>query len=248
VSGGCSSSAQKTFTVYALPSVTVNNATICQGQSATLTAGGASTYTWNTGLITSQIVVNPSSSTVYSVSGTSAQGCVGSQTTQVTVNPLPNVSASASQTQVCSNGTLVVLTGSPSGGTFSGTGVSGNQFDPSVGTGTYTITYSYTDANSCSNSSQIVMVVNNCNSLVSWNPQSGWNVYPNPFSDMLVFKNASSEALIITIWDATGKLMDKQQIPSEKEMKIATEKWSKGLYMIRVEQESNMSYLKFIKE
>jgi len=248
VSGGCSSSAQKTFTVYALPSVTVNNATICQGQSATLTAGGASTYTWNTGLITSQIVVNPSSSTVYSVSGTSAQGCVGSQTTQVTVNPLPNVSASASQTQVCSNGTLVVLTGSPSGGTFSGTGVSGNQFDPSVGTGTYTITYSYTDANSCSNSSQIVMVVNNCNSLVSWNPQSGWNVYPNPFSDMLVFKNASSEALIITVWDATGKLMDKQQIPSEKEMKIATEKWSKGLYMIRVEQERNMSYLKFIKE
>src|SRR4051812_15985583 len=52
-----------------------------------------------------------------------------------TVGPFANV---------CANGSKVVLSsGTPSGGTYSGPGVIGNQFDPAaVGPGTYTITYS----------------------------------------------------------------------------------------------------------
>ena len=39
----------------------------------------------------------------------------------------------------------------PSGGTYSGIGVTGNMFDPNLPEGTYTITYEYTDSNSCFN-------------------------------------------------------------------------------------------------
>ena len=42
---------------------------------------------------------------------------------------------------------------SPTGGTFSGPGVSGNKFDPaSAGVGTHNVTYTFTDANNCTNS------------------------------------------------------------------------------------------------
>jgi hypothetical protein len=57
----------------------------------------------------------------------------------------------------CSLGDPIDLSGLPSGGIWSGTGVSGNTFDPSVGE--QTITYSYTDANGCSNSATTLVTV-----------------------------------------------------------------------------------------
>ena len=47
------------------PTVNAANATICAGQSATLTATGATTYSWSTGSTASSIVVSPSSTTSY---------------------------------------------------------------------------------------------------------------------------------------------------------------------------------------
>ena len=58
----------------------------------------------------------------------------------------------------------VTLSGSPIGGSFSGTGISGNTFSPSsagVG-GPYTIGYNYSDVNGCSNSSTQQTTVTNC--------------------------------------------------------------------------------------
>jgi hypothetical protein len=66
------------FTTSTLPAVTaVSSATnlICVGQSATLTAGGANTYTWNTAATTSVIVISPTVTTNYTVTGTNALGC-----------------------------------------------------------------------------------------------------------------------------------------------------------------------------
>ncbi len=47
------------------------------------------------------------------------------------------------------------------GGTYSGTGVSGNTFNPSTaGVGTTNLTYNYTDAGGCSGSANSSIVVN----------------------------------------------------------------------------------------
>lgn len=75
---------------------------------------------------------------------------------QATVVPLPTVSISGLDTAYQTSDSAVVMSGQPSGGTFSGTGVSGDVFDPiQAGIGTHTITYSYTDAAGCSNSASI---------------------------------------------------------------------------------------------
>lgn len=52
-------------------SVTPTSATVCAGQSVTLTATGAESYTWSTGETGSSIVVSPASTTVISVTGAS---------------------------------------------------------------------------------------------------------------------------------------------------------------------------------
>jgi hypothetical protein len=73
--------------VNQLPVVAVNSGTICAGESFTLIASGANTYTYSGG----SSVVSPSVSFTYSVSGTSIEGCVGSLVaiSNVMVNPLP---------------------------------------------------------------------------------------------------------------------------------------------------------------
>lgn len=83
---GCLSAAvASTITVLQNPSITVNNASICAGNSVNLIATGATTYTWSTNANTSTIIVNPSTTTIYTVSGTS-NNCAKTQTTQVKVS------------------------------------------------------------------------------------------------------------------------------------------------------------------
>jgi hypothetical protein len=51
---------------------------ICAGQTSTLTASGASTYTWNTSSNSAAINVTPTTTTNYTVTGTNSNGCLNS--------------------------------------------------------------------------------------------------------------------------------------------------------------------------
>lgn len=89
---GCiSNTAIASVTVYALPSlsVAVTRTSICVKQTSSLTAAGAATYTWNLSTPTASnaaITVTPQVTTIYSVTGTDAKGCVNSQSATVIVN------------------------------------------------------------------------------------------------------------------------------------------------------------------
>jgi uncharacterized protein (TIGR02145 family) len=79
-----------------------------------------------------------------------ATTCTASSSQNIVVNPLPVVSF-APLTPVCVSVPPFTLTGGvPLGGVYSGIGVSGGTFNPSVaGAGTFNIIYTYTDANGC---------------------------------------------------------------------------------------------------
>ncbi|HHB79472.1 MAG TPA: T9SS type A sorting domain-containing protein, partial [Saprospiraceae bacterium] len=80
----------------------------------------------------------------------------------IVINPSPNVSI-ASVPDLCENADPYSLVGSPAGGAFSGDGVVGSQFDPSIaGLGTHVITYFYEDENGCFNSAETVITVEDC--------------------------------------------------------------------------------------
>lgn len=86
---------------------TSNPSILCAGNSATLRATGASSYSWSTGAATQNSSVNPLSTTVYTVSGLSGT-CSGVTTITLNVNVTPTITINANSTIVC-EGTPVLL-------------------------------------------------------------------------------------------------------------------------------------------
>jgi len=77
-------------------------------------------------------------------------GCPETDTFLVTIHPLPNPTITLDDV-ICLEGDAIIITGDPTGGTFSGTAVIGDQFDPAIAgsAGIYSATYTYTDVNGC---------------------------------------------------------------------------------------------------
>ncbi len=160
-SGTCSGSTTSTVTVNPNPVISVNSPTICGGQTATLTATGATTYIWSpaTNLsATSGAVVNanPSTTTNYLVTGTT-NGCSSTATSIVTVNPLPVITVNSGT--ICSGSSLTLnasgantYTWSPSGTLSSASGTS------VIATPTTTTSYTVTGTTNGCSSSQIATV------------------------------------------------------------------------------------------
>ncbi|MGE0635668.1 MAG: PKD domain-containing protein [Bacteroidia bacterium] len=167
---GCVNTSTSTVTVNSLPSVSVfpGATAICSGNSAVLTALGANTYTWSpaTGLSAttgSSVTANPSATTTYTVTGTDANGCVGTATVTVTVNPLPTVSVNPSATAICEGtSTTLIASGansyswSPSTGLSATTGTSVTA-NPATTT-TYTVTG--TSGAGCINTATTTVTIN----------------------------------------------------------------------------------------
>jgi len=160
----------------AAPTVSTNPnpATICAGQSVTLTASGGSgvTYRWytvssgGTAFATgASTVVSPATTTTYYVEAedNANPGCVSTRTAvTVTVNLLPNVVATPSPTSVCSgNGPNIALSSNIAGtvgvtsftwtvsqtgasGASAGSGTTINQTLTATGTSPGTVTYTVT--------------------------------------------------------------------------------------------------------
>ncbi len=157
---GCTGTATQLITVNPSPTVTntATSGTICSGNSTTITASGATTYTWMPGSLTgTSVTVSPTTTTTYTITGTTG-GCAGTSTRLITVNPSPTVAVTAGTTSICTGGTTT-LTGSGAAtylwmpGSLTGTTVS---VSPAVTT-TYTVTG--TAANGCTNVQTITITV-----------------------------------------------------------------------------------------
>ncbi len=115
----CTSSVSTTVTVLALPTVSSNTASTCNGQSALLTGTGANTYTWSPAATLSSatgttVTATPAVPTNYTITGTALNGCVNTGTTSVNVSPTPTVQINGSTSQtinICA-GTTTTLTAS----------------------------------------------------------------------------------------------------------------------------------------
>ena len=151
----CSISDQITITVKPLPNVVANasQTTICQGEEITLTGTGADSYSWDNG-VADGVAFAPATTTTYTVTGTT-NGCSKTDQITVTIKPLPNVVANASQTIICL-GEETTLTGAGADSYVWDNGVTdGVAFAPTT-TSTYTVTGT---TNGCINTDQITVTV-----------------------------------------------------------------------------------------
>jgi hypothetical protein len=95
----------------------------------------------------------------FSITVTDASGCTGTQSYNMNVQCNPNGASLNNLPTLCSNSNPITLTqGMPTGGAYSGNGVTGDQFNPSVGT--QSITYSVNDAYGCLQTAAGTITVN----------------------------------------------------------------------------------------
>ena len=177
----CFNSTTQSINVNALPTVTFSSLSdVCVDALPFILSGGnpaGGTYS-GTGVIGGGF--NPATAGVgthiISYSYTDGNNCTDSANQNIVVSSLPIVTLN-SFIDYCVDAPTFTLTGGiPAGGTYSGTGVSGGSFNPSAaGAGTHIITYSYTDANSCTNFATQNIIVNDLPTVTL-----------NPFGDVCV--------------------------------------------------------------
>lgn len=164
---GCTSTnlAVQSITVNQSPTLTASASTltICNGKTSTLTASGANTFTWNPGIVTnSSSVVGPSTNTTYSVSGTSTAGCLSSNTIALTltVNALPTVTASSSNSFVCDGFTTSLIGSGANTYTWTSGILNNTAFVPPSSGATYSLsgTFTLTGCTSTNAASQSIVV------------------------------------------------------------------------------------------
>jgi hypothetical protein len=132
----------------------------CDGTS-TLCTDAAGNLLWSTGETTNCITVNQAGS--YTVTATLSE-CTSLAGSGIAAPKSTPVVGAGSYGPVCANAVAITLAGSPAGGVWSGTGVTGTgpySFSPATaGAGSHTLLYSYVSADGCANSATTTIVVN----------------------------------------------------------------------------------------
>ena len=245
----CSNTATIMVAVNPLPNVIANASDnfICTGDTVVLTGGGAVSYLWS-GSVTDGVFFIPAATGAYTVTGTNGNGCSNTDSVTVTVNPLPSVTFTypGNDTICTSNGSQTLTGGSPAGGIYSGTGVSGSSFDPATaGPGSHTLTYAYTDGNGCSNTSDASIVVLGCAGLET-NGENTVEVYPNPFTDMITITHLP-EASKISLYNAWGQEIESRMV-TENNWIMHTSHLSPGMYFLSVQTTQGTVTRRIIKK
>lgn len=165
----CFSTDTVLVTVNPIPVLVVNNPTICFGDSIGLLVSGAgagASYVWNASpdlscTMCDNPIASPAATTAFSVNGENTFGCSSSINATVTVNPLPIVTVGPDQL-LCDQPIPVNLTGTPVGGTWSGSSnvTASGTFTPN-GAEIASLIYEYTNpTTNCSNSDTLIITVN----------------------------------------------------------------------------------------
>ncbi len=168
-----------------------------------------------------------------------AGGCTGYDTLTITVNNGPAVNFNFAIDSVCSSAGIVTLSGgTPAGGTYSGTGVTGTSFDPGIGVGNYVITYTYTDGQGCTNQDTDNLLVSGCLGLddMSFNDIL---LYPNPADDQVNLSISSNinAQFDLAIVNVDGKLIQQRNIQvgvGNNNFTIQTTAFASGIYFVQM--------------
>ena len=153
-----------------------SSTSICSGSSVIFTDNSTGTsvltaYSWNfgAGALPATATGKGPHTVTYTGSGTSTVSLTITDTVSdtktiadyITVNALSVVTFDGTLTPQCISSTIYTLSGGlPAGGTYSGAGVTGTNFDAgAAGLGTHTITYTFINLNSCADSATNTIAV-----------------------------------------------------------------------------------------
>lgn len=244
----CNAAATASFSIIPQTTITITgNNTVCAGESTTLTAMGAGSYTWSTGISGSSIAPVSTVTTIYTLTGFSVDpACSASASFQVIVHPLPTLSISGN-TFICKE-SLVPLNLSAAGadafyiwnGEFSGAAITDSPATTSI--------YSVTGYNNtgCGSSASVTVFVEYCLGLKNITPDgTSAHIYPNPTSgDCWLI---SYEPVTLTIYDSAGRTVYCERFKSGTSQ-LHLELLTKGMYSAKLGNDEKTTFQKLIRD
>jgi PKD repeat protein len=260
VAGTCPNSSQVSVTLTANPDAAFSyaNAAYCTNGTDPSPVFGAGAnggvFSSTTGLTinSNSGIIDLSASTAGTYTVTNTIAAVGScpadaETFSVTVNGLPAV-ALGNFTDVCVyNPAFALSGGTPSGGSYSGTGVSGGNFNPATaGVGPETITYSYTDGTTtCSNTATNTINVEECLGLND-NEINTVSAYPNPTDGKLTLSNIVGNTAFKVV-SVSGQVVS-SGVVSTTANTIDLSSFENGIYVLQLTQEQGLQTIRIVKK
>jgi len=221
--------------VNPLPTVSVNNGSICSGQSFTLLPTGAATYSYSSG---SQ-VITPSANTTVSVVGISTAGCVSANgaVSSITVAPSPTIGVTSSRSSLCV-GESATLTAS---------GALSYTWNASVVLAFYPISptvitsYSVAGTNSlgCTTNTIYTQLVDPCTSLANISDVE-IVLAPNPNNGVFELQVPQAFSGRAEVYDALGNMVVLGSI-EEGRTTLDISHLSNGLYFVRVYNKATLA-------
>ena len=182
---GCVNSSISLVTVVPLPFISVTSGVVCQGESLSLSANGANTYTWspqtylNTN-VGNSVISTPFENITYIVTGIGENNCVGVAQSNVVVNPVSDISFNPVGYSGCpplyvdfsdfSTGDIESWLWTFGDGSFS---TEQNPSHTYFDTGDYSVTLQVTTVDGCTTSSTSSNIIN-----VYPTPSANFSVYP----------------------------------------------------------------------
>ncbi|MCB0587142.1 MAG: right-handed parallel beta-helix repeat-containing protein [Phaeodactylibacter sp.] len=174
--------------------------------------------------------------TLLSSAGCTLNNPAMSNTLAFTVNPLPEVTLSLPDTIDGSTGLVELTGGFPTGGVYSGPGVSQSGsiffFDPATaGGGTQAISYNYTDENGCSATATAELLVGLKNHEASLQSV----VFPNPSSGRFYLRaDQPIKGWVITVFSLQGSKLWEGTWRTGGEKVLNLHGYPKGTYLLQV--------------
>ena len=248
--------------------ISQGNTTFCQGGSVNLNANTGNNYSYQwfnnnqiiNGAINSTYLASTSGN--YTVKITDGECNATSTSTNITVNPLPNVTINALNNVVYKSSSPIQLVAYPSGGIFSGDGVTGATFNPStISLGTKTIIYNYTspqgsNGNALRSTIVVDSIGNVCSTYdtlkikvklttgINTNQYTSMRIYPNPTSDVLIIDAIDLQSLNgyrYRILDVQGKEVYNALVTTAKTEVSLKSLGAKGMYLLHILDANNES-------
>jgi hypothetical protein len=262
----CGSSAAATINVNVnsippSPLAINGETTLCQGASTTYSiasVNGATSYTWtlpngwagNSSSTSITTLPNLTSGDIY-VTANNTCGSSPSASLNVLVNATPTVTLNLAVDTICTySGILDLVGGLPNGGNYSGNFVTNNLFNPSSsGVGNFTITYTYTDANSCTGTATDNVVVDACAGIQEIESNIDAQLYPSPTQGnfTLVCADLEHSKGTIRISSMSGSILYKVET-NQLMNHFDISSLEAGIYFVDLVLDGNKKTLTVVKE
>ncbi|MBK8567314.1 MAG: DUF4832 domain-containing protein [Saprospiraceae bacterium] len=244
------------------PAITVSpDSLVCEGGTVSLIGSGGNSFIWGLpggSFMYEQTIVftnfYPSQSGPYNLLVFDENGCYAYTSTILQAVPLPQVTLSGLAANYTNQDPPVAMIGVPTGGIFTGPGVTGGQFDPtSAGVGQHWIFYSFTDLQGCTGMDSVQVSVLPFVAASQLEGVTSMQILPNPTAGefWLEMQLLQSKTLKIRLLNLLGQVVESRagSFPvGASTIHFEDNGLPSGVYLIELTSDEVKAFLRLVVE